>query len=227
MWATVEHAAVGAYFSENELPFALNRRRGRFNICWANPHTPVFLFLFSSGPKPFAYLFPPSVFPPPFLTLPFLFYSEHWLEKASHSRSALHCPTQGHQSHYWVFKVGPIKLLVLSLTLKDVGFTLGWWLRLSSLSLNEPMLAALRDCTALKTFTEYLLWHCQCEHILRIYNWHELNVLVFEIGTTMCALQVYCNCVISDCNVKVIFPEEALFRLSERAHQKFSVCFYL
>lgn len=147
-WA---HAAVGAYFPASKLPFALNRSRGRFNICWAKPCTPVFLFLFSSGPEPFAYLFPPSVFPPSFLALPFLFYSEHGLEK----HLCVFC-TQGHQSHYWIFQVGRIKLLVLRLTLKDVGFTLGWWLRLSRLGLNESMLATLRYCTALKTFT----WYC-------------------------------------------------------------------
>lgn len=47
------------------------------------------------------------------------------------------------------------------------------------------------------------------------------------MGTTVCAFQVYRNCVIKDCSVKVIFLKEALFRLSERGHLKFSLCFYL
>lgn len=61
--------------------------------------------------------------------------------------------SQGHQSHHWVFTVGQIKVLVLRLTLKDVGFTLGWWLWLSRLGLNESMLATLRHYTALNSFT--------------------------------------------------------------------------
>lgn len=53
---------------------------------------------------------------------------------------------QGHQSHRGVFTVGQIKVLVLRLTLRDVGFTLGWWLWLSRLGLNESMLATHTHC---------------------------------------------------------------------------------
>lgn len=63
------------------------------------------------------------------------------------------CASQGLQSHCWVFTVGQIKVLVLRLTLKDVGFTLGWWLWLSRLGLNESMLATYRHCIALNSFT--------------------------------------------------------------------------
>lgn len=52
--------------------------------------------------------------------------------------------SQGHQSHGWVFKVGRIKVLLLRLTLKDVGFTLGWRLWLSRLGLNESTVATYR-----------------------------------------------------------------------------------
>lgn len=62
-------------------PFALNRHRGRFNICWAKSCTPVFLFLLSSEPEPLMFFFPPRFFPPPFLVLPFSFY--HTAQKAS------------------------------------------------------------------------------------------------------------------------------------------------
>lgn len=55
------------------------------------------------------------------------------VQKASLQRLVWHRVSQGHQSHSWVFTVGRIKVLVLRLTLKDVGFTLGWWLWLSRL----------------------------------------------------------------------------------------------
>lgn len=64
-----------------------------------------------------------------------------------------HHVSQGHQSHIWVFKVGRIKVLVLRLTLKDVAFTLGWWLWLSRLRLNESILATHRHYTTLHSFT--------------------------------------------------------------------------
>lgn len=55
------------------------------------------------------------------------------VQKASLQWLVWHRVSQGHQSHSWVFTVGRIKVLVLRLTLKDVGFTLGWWLWLSRL----------------------------------------------------------------------------------------------
>lgn len=66
---------------------------------------------------------------------------------------AWHRVSQGHQSHCWIFTVGQIKVLVLRLTLKDVGFTLGWWLWLSRLGLNELILATCRHYAALRSFT--------------------------------------------------------------------------
>lgn len=53
-----------AYLPTCKLPFNLNRHWGRFNICWAKPCTPVFLFLLSSGPEPPMFSFPPWLFPP-------------------------------------------------------------------------------------------------------------------------------------------------------------------
>ncbi len=144
-----------AYLLASKLPFALNRHWGRFNICWAKSCTPVFLFLLSSRPEPPTFSFPPCFFPPLFLILPFSFYYRHQkaAQKASLQQCVWHRVSQGHQSHSWVFTVGRIKVLVLRLTLKDVGFTLGWWLWLSRLGLNELMLATHRHYSTLRSFT--------------------------------------------------------------------------
>lgn len=143
------------YLPASKFPFALNRHWGRFNICWAKPCTPVFLFLLSSRPEPPTFSFPPCFFLPLFTILPFLFYYWHHsaAQKASLQKCIWYCISQGHQSHTWVFTVGRIKVLVLRLTLKDVGFTLGWWLWLSRLGLNESMLATHRHCTTVHSFT--------------------------------------------------------------------------
>lgn len=144
-----------AYLPASTLPFALNRHWRRFNICWAKPCTPVFLFLHSSEPEPPPFSFPPCLFPPRFRVLPFSFYYWHHraARKASLQQCTWHRVSQGHQSHCWVFTVGQIKVLVLRLTLKDVGFTLGWWLWLSRLGLNELILATCRHYTTLGSFT--------------------------------------------------------------------------
>lgn len=144
-----------AYLPASKLPFTLNRHWGCFNICWAKCCTPVFLFLLSSRPEPPTFSFPPSSFPPLFLILPFSFYYWHHsaAQKASLQQCIWHRVSQGHQSHSWVFTVGRIKVLVLRLTLKDVGFTLGWWLWLSRLGLNESMLATHRHYATLHLFT--------------------------------------------------------------------------
>lgn len=93
----------------------------------------------------------PASFRHSFLYFPFSFY--YWQRSAAQKASLLqricHRVSQGHQSHSWVFTVGRIKVLVLRLTLKDVGFTLGWWLWLSRLGLNELMLATRRHYTTL------------------------------------------------------------------------------
>ncbi len=138
-----------AYLPASKLPFTLNRQWGRFNICWAKSFTPVFLFLLSSRPEPPTFSFPPCFFPSLFIKLPFSVYYWHHssAQKASLQKCIWHRVSQGHQSHSWVFTVGRIKVLVLRLTLKDVGFTLGWWLWLSRLGLNESMLATHRHYT--------------------------------------------------------------------------------
>lgn len=107
------------------------------------PCTPVFLFLLSSGPEPPMFSFPPWFFPPRSYTSLFnlLLASQHGSEGIPNSTRIWRHDSRRHQSHSWVFTVGQIKVLVLRLTLKDVGFTLGWWLWLSRLGLHESMLA--------------------------------------------------------------------------------------
>lgn len=57
----------------------------------------------------------------------------------------------------WALTMGRKKVLILRLTLKDVGFTLGWWLWLSRLDLNESMQATHRHYTALHTLRNALI----------------------------------------------------------------------
>lgn len=144
-----------AYLPASKLPFTLNRHWRRFNICWAKSCAPVFLFPSLADLNPLTFSFPPCFFPPLFIILPFSFY--YWHRSAARQASLQKCTwhpvSQGHQSHSWVFTVGRIKVLVLRLTLKDVGFTLGWWLWLSRLGLNESMLATHRHYTTLHSFT--------------------------------------------------------------------------
>lgn len=137
----------------SKLPFALNRHWGRFNICWAKSCTPVFLFLLSSRPEPPTFSFPPCFLLPLFSsTSLFVLLLAFIAQLKKHLCNSVFV-SQGHQSHGWVFTVGRIKVLVLRLTLKDVGFTLGWWLWLSRLGLNELMLATYRHYTTLHSFT--------------------------------------------------------------------------
>lgn len=127
----------------SKLPLALNRHRNRVNICSAKSCTPVFLFLLSSRPEP-----PQSSWSHPDFFLHFPFHCMTGIVaqlKEYLCRSVF--VSQGHQSHSWVFTVGQIKVLVLRLTLKDVGFTLDWWLWLSRLGLQEEMPATCRIYT--------------------------------------------------------------------------------
>lgn len=94
----------------------------------------------------------PASFRLPFSYFPFRSITGGITQLKKH-QCVCHCVSQGHESHIWVFTVGRIKVLVLRLTLKDVAFTLGWWLWLSRLRLNESMLATHRHYTTLHSFT--------------------------------------------------------------------------
>lgn len=161
-----------AYLPASKLPFALSRHWGRFNICWAKPCTPVFLFLLSSRPEP------PYVVVPTLLLSTALSYtsllvllptSKRSSKKASLQQCCLALLFSKATNHtVGVLTVGMNQRSCLRLTLKDVGYP---WLVIVAVSSGPKWVDA--SCTqtshCLKLIYITLSQQFQDEYI-KLYN---------------------------------------------------------
>lgn len=146
---TVEHILQRVLLASSKLPFAINRQQG---VSTSVEQSLVHLSSPSSSLaelNPLTFSFLPCFLLPPFLRLPLLHYfAGIVVQLQKHLRcSILFHKTTNHTVEYLQWDES--KFLFLRLTLKDVGFTLGWWLWLSRLGLNESTVATYRHYTTL------------------------------------------------------------------------------